>query len=96
MKYKKPMKLYICHREGSYSGGLAIVAANSPEEAFEVFHKDSNFDWMLDSFDEDGNYTEDITKVDSYYYQRANWRELPNVVANIDTPQVLAEGGYTE
>ena len=90
------MKLYICHREGSYSGGLAIVAANSPEEAFEVFHNDNNFKWMLDCSDENGDYTEDITKCDSWYYRKANWHELPNVVANVDTPQVLAEGGYTE
>ena len=90
------MKLYICHRQGSYSGGLAVVAANSPKEAFEVFHNDNNFEWMLDCSDENGDYTEDITKVESYYYKRANWREFPNVVANVDTPQILAECGYTE
>ena len=91
------MKIYICHRrEGSYSGGLAIVAANSPQEAFEVFHKDSNFLYMIECMDENGDYTDDITKVDSWHYKKANWVELANVVANVDTPQVLAEGGYSE
>lgn len=90
------MKIYICHRDGSYSGGLAVVAANSPQEAFEVFHKNTNFEWMLENFDEDGNYTEDVTKSDSHYYKRANWAELPHTQANVDTPQVLAEDGYSE
>ena len=32
------MKVFMCKRDGGYSGGLAVVAANTKDEAFEVFH----------------------------------------------------------
>lgn len=34
------MKVYINHRTGVYSGGLIVVAANSPEEAHGTMFKD--------------------------------------------------------
>ena len=33
------MKVFMCTRQGGYSGGLAVVAANSVEEAFKTFYK---------------------------------------------------------
>ena len=30
------MKVFACKRYGGYSGGLAVVAANSAEEAFAI------------------------------------------------------------
>lgn len=38
-------------------GGMIIVAANSVEEAQEVFHNDDRFSYMYDEL-EDGNYSE--------------------------------------
>ena len=35
------IKVFMCKRDGGYSGGLAIVAANTKDEAFEVFHSSS-------------------------------------------------------
>lgn len=90
------MKVFMCKRCGGYSGGLAVVAANSCEEAYIVFHTDKRYNWMLDCFDEDGNYSEDPLIVGSYYYPKENWFEVPSLVANVDEPMVINEGGYTE
>ena len=90
------MKVFMCKRVGGYSGGLAVVAANSCEEAYVVFHTDKRYKWMLDCLDEDGNYSEDPLMVNSYYYPIENWFEVPSLVANVDKPVVIKEGGYTE
>lgn len=91
------MKVFACKRDGGYSGGVAIVAANSAEEAFAVFHQDINYDWMLDNMDmETGEYTSDVNRCDSYYYQRKNWFELPMLTANVEQPSIIIEDGYTE
>ena len=42
------MKVFACKRQGSYSGGLILVAAPTKEEAFNVFVHDKRFDWMID------------------------------------------------
>lgn len=86
----------MCKRVGGYSGGLAVVAANSCEEAYIVFHTDKRYKWMLAGFDEDGNYSEDPLMVNSYYYPIENWFEVPSLVANVDKPMVINEGGYSE
>lgn len=47
------MKVYINHRTGGYSGGLIIVAANSPEETHGTMFKDlpCEFDSMQYKFE---------------------------------------------
>lgn len=92
------MKVFACKRLDDYSGGLAIVAANSKEEAFNVLHSDKRYDWMVDWYfdDEQCRYVEDLDKSDSYYYKRKNWFEMPMLTANVSEPQVLEEGGYAE
>ena len=91
------MKVFGCKRSGGYSGGLIIVAANSLDEAFETFAKDDRYEWMIDWFDFDTNqYTVDVTKVDSDIYSRDNWFEVPELVANVDSPRIISEGGYTD
>ena len=91
------MKVFACKRISGYSGGLAVVAANSAEEAFKVFHSSEKYDWMLDCLDKDsGEYTSDISKCESYYYKRKDWFEIPILTANVEQPQIIAEDGYTE
>lgn len=91
------MKVFGCKRTGSYSGGLIIVAANSLNEAFETFAKDKRYKWMIDGYNfQIEDFTEDITVVDSDIYSRDNWFEIPELVANVDSPKVLSEDGYTE
>ncbi len=91
------MKVFACKRVSGYSGGLAIVAANSAEEAFNVFHSSEKYDWMLDHLDTDsGEYTSDTNKCESYYYKRKDWFELPMLIANVEQPCIIVEDGYTE
>ena len=91
------MKVFGCKRSGGYSGGLIIVAANSLDEAFETFAKDDRYEWMIEWFDFDTDTViEDVTKVDSNTYPRDDWYEIPELEANVDSPRVISEGGYTE
>ena len=91
------MKVFACKRVGGYSGGLVIVAANSAEKAFEVFHTNKKYNWMLDHLDQDSfEYISDINRCDSYYYKRKDWFELPMLTANVEQPQIIVEDGYTE
>ena len=91
------MKVFGCKRSGGYSGGLIIVAANSLNEAFETFAKNNRYEWMIDWYDFDtSEIIEDVTKVNSNTYPRDNWFEMPELVANVDSPRVLSEDGYTE
>lgn len=95
------MKVWMCKRsEGYYSGGLAVVAANSKEEAFKTFFEDKDNDWMVnkwthtDAYTEE--YTDDYTKWRSEYYPLENWFECKVLTANVDKPCVIMEDGYTE
>ena len=91
------MKVFGCKRDGSYSGGLIIVAANSLNEAFETFAKNGRYEWMIDWYDFDtSEIIEDVIKVDSNTYPRDDWFEIPELVANVDSPRVISEDGYTE
>lgn len=80
------MKVFMCYRSGGYAGGLAVVAANSGEEAFDVFHNGAN-EWML--------YTVNGIQ-ESIYYKRDGWFEMPILSADTIVQKVIAEGGYTE
>ena len=90
------MKVFMCQRQGSYSGGLVVVAANSAEEAFKTFAEDDIYDWMVNKCDEDYNLTDDFTKWHSYYYPLKKWFLCGSLTANVDKPCVIMEGGYSE
>lgn len=91
------MKVFMCQRKAVYSGGLAVVAANSVEEAFKTFFEDDNYCWMLSEWwDEDFNPTEDLTKWRSHYYPFEDWFECKELTANVDNPCVIMEDGYSE
>ena len=81
------MKVFINVRSGSYSGGMILVAANTKEEAIKAFREDEDYDWMWDEM-EDGIY--------DMYYGEDGWMESTVLTANVDTPQVIAENGYSE
>lgn len=91
------MKVFICRRQGSYSGGLAVVAANTKEEAFDVLFSEPHNNWMLDYTDKvTRKYTEDLSKMDSEFYPRSHWQEMPILEADTIVPRVISEDGYTE
>lgn len=89
------MKVFMCQRQGGYSGGLAVVAANSKEEAFKTFFEDNDYVWMKYDYGIVGN-TDDITNWRSDYYPIELWFECKVLTANVDKPCVIMEGGYTE
>ena len=87
----------MCKRKGGYSGGLAVVAANSKEEAFKTFFENDDYDWMVDKYDLDTyKWLEDATQWRSYYYPLEMWFECKVLTANVDKPCVIMENGYSE
>lgn len=91
------MKVFMCKRDGGYSGGLAVVAANTKEEAFKVFHSSKCYEYMVDHSDiETGEYTKDLSRCNGFYYRREDWFEVPILTADTIVPKVIEEGGYTE
>lgn len=44
------MKVFMCQRQGDYSGGLAVVAANNAEEAFKTFCEDKDYGLYSDLY----------------------------------------------
>lgn len=93
------MKVFMCQRRGCFSGGLAVVAANSREEAFKTFFEDKDYAWMVDKYIYDDfscEYTDDYTKWHSNYYPIGDWFECEVLIANVDKPCVIMEDGYSE
>lgn len=91
------MKVFMCKRQGGYNGGLAVVAANSKEEAFKTFFEDEKYDWMIYKYDEDTyEYIDDCTKWRSDDYPIDKWFECKTLTANVEKPCVIMEDGYTE
>lgn len=97
------MKVWMCKRSyiyHGYSGGLAVVAANSKEEAFKIFFEDKENDWMADKWihtdDYTEKYTDDCTKWDSDFYPKEKWFECKELTANVDKPCIIMEDGHTE
>jgi hypothetical protein len=94
------MKVFMCKRQEDYSGGLAVVAANSAEEAFKTFFEDEYNEWMVNKWthtdDYTKEYTDDYTKWHSDYYPLEKWFECKVLTANVENPCVIMEDGYTE
>lgn len=90
------MKVFINERTGGYRGGLAIVAANTPEEAHKTFFSDPDYEYLCSKCDEDFIYTDDVTKWQTYEYHLNGWKECKSLTANVNKPCVIKEGGYTE
>lgn len=82
------MKVFGCTREGSYTGGIILVAANSVEEALEAYRNDSDYDYRWYEYEEG--------KIDYLYYQPERWKEYPQLEYKGDKPCVILEEGYTE
>lgn len=81
------MKVFGCTREGSYTGGIILVAANSLEEALETYRNDSDYNYQW--YEYDGGMRD-------YYYQSERWKEYPQLEYKGDKPCVILEEGYTE
>lgn len=74
------MKVWVNYREAGFSGGMILVAANSEEEAHEVFHADERYKWMWDDINwENPPFEEDM------YYQPENWKQMPMLDAALES-----------
>lgn len=76
------MKVFACRKSEWYSGGLAIVAANSAEEAYIVLCE--YFKGIIED------------TIISWDYPKDKWFELPLLCADVDTPQVIINEEYSE
>lgn len=90
------MKIFYNLRTGQYSGGMIVVAANSPEEAHHTMMLDDNIAWSSDPLDEDSNVIEDRDKWTHWYYKKENWLLMNGATYNGPEPKILAESGYSE
>jgi len=89
------LSLFAAKRDGGYSGGLIVVAANSIDEAYQTY-----IEWV----EATGNpnclyerYEYAYGDADVYNrYPRENWYEIGGVKVVCDAPRVIDEDGYTE
>ena len=79
------MDVWMCKREQGYSGGLAVVAAKSRDEAFRVYHSHIEHSWEYVEYNDDG-----------YLYPKDSWFLCESLTANVNEPCVIAEDGYPE
>ena len=90
------MKVWMNKRQGDYSGGLLLVAANSAKEAHELC---LNTEELEDIYWERGyEYpTAEHIKMPAYKcYKWDEWQEAPNLWYAGVKPCIIAEEGYTE
>ena len=93
------MKVFACKRQGSYNGGLILVAATTKEEAFNVFAHDKRFEWMIQSWGADGSWADiddEGATISSDDYPLEEWFEIECLSAQVSEPQVIEEAGYGE
>lgn len=81
------MKVWMCKRSKGYSGGLAVVAANSKEEAIKTFFNNEEFCYLANVID---------GELRVWEYQPEDWFECEILTANVDKPCIIMEDGYTE
>ena len=90
------MKVWMNKRQGDYTGGLLLVAANSAEEAHELC---LNTEELEDIYWERGYeyQTAERIKVPACNcYKWDEWQEVPNLWYAGVKPCIIAEEGYTE
>lgn len=93
------MKVFACKRQGSYSGGLILVAAPTKEEAFSAFAHDKRAHWMVDFYDAEGNWADKNDEnaiIRSEIYPLEKWYEVECLTAQVSEPQIIIENGHSE
>lgn len=91
------MKVFINKRVALYSGGLIIVAANTPEEAQSILL--AAFPNETNMLDRDGDICYDPSECVSkehWNYKMENWEELFGITASFEIPTFIAESGHGE
>jgi len=94
------MKVWINKRQGGYTGGLLLVAANSVQEAHELCLNSENmedvyWEWFYGEIYDDAVHEQYKEKVYNCYDWDC-WKEVPNLWYAGVKPCIIAEEGYTE
>ena len=87
------MKVFMNKRQGDYTGGLLLVAANSAQEAHELCVNSKKM-WRIYWVDYMSE-NRDKTPIDDFY-KWDGWEEIPNLWYDGVKPCIIAEEGYTE
>lgn len=93
------MKVFGCKRQGNYSGGIVLVAANSIEEAFNVASHSNELEYMFEWTDKHGFWADSNDKdavCSSSYYPFEKWEEYNHLSCDFTEPCVIVEAGYSE
>lgn len=87
------MKVFMNKRQGDYTGGLLLVAANSVQEAHELCLNSEDMEciYWVDYMSEN----RDKTPIDDCY-NWDSWQEVPNLYYAGVKPCIIAEEGYNE
>lgn len=90
------MKVWMNKRQGDYTGGLLLVAANSVQEAHELClnSEDMEYIYWEDGYEYD---TDKHFKMPAYNcYKWNGWKEVHNLWYAGAKPCIIAEEGYNE
>ena len=83
------MKVFYTKPTCEYSGGIVLVAANSPDEALIIAASNPDIDYYF--LDRDGN-----PSLDSSYAEWAPFSQLVGVECDTTQPKVLVSDVYAE
>ena len=75
------MKIFEFIYKGEYGGGLAIVAANSPEEAYSVLESDENYGELITEYT-DLSHCNELTTI--------------SPTGEVTEPQIITSNFYSE
>ena len=97
------MKVFYCECQGSYAGGVILVAAYTKEQAIITAARDKStkdlFWWCNYEADKDYNLAKDdgnIKHLHSYVYPPKDWFELNHLHTDLAMPHVILEDGFSE
>ena len=94
------MKVFMNKRQGDYTGGLLLVAANSAQEAHELCvnsekMEDIYWEWFYGEIYDDVVHEQYKERVyNSYKWD--GWEEIPNLWYAGVKPCIIAEEGHSE
>lgn len=90
------MKVFMNKRQGDYTGGLLLVAANSAQEAHELCLNSDELEYAYWEYWYDYE-TDSNIKIPAYNcYKWDGWQEVPNLWYAGVKPYIIAEEGYYE
>ena len=85
------MKVFYTKPTCSYSGGIVLVAANTPEEALKVASEETRDAFTKWDYEKSCDYPAYDT-----YYEWATFQEVVGLAYETDEPKVIIQDFYAE